>query len=575
MVNAYRALRGDGDVAAVSIGAWARIARIDGHVVGRGDARGGSWIHSVGAIHADGDLLTCPPELLDGQFAAVRYDAEADVVSILSDPFGMQALYVCERAGRTYVSTSSAVLARHLRLSPDIDGLAFFVRAGYHFGPLTHWSGVERVDPATELRFSRGGRRQRTYWTPVVDERVRGMSLRETVDHCVEVAIDTMERRLGTTPFAWADLTGGFDSRLITALMRRMNIAFRTATSGEDAVDADVALARQVAGVAGFAWQHDQMPDGWTVGEALGRSAAAWGDGSLDILQLGEVLWRQSIKGASCPVVVSGGGGEHVSARPWVQEFLRAGRSRQVNFDNLLRMRYLRPVDVTMLRTDPTPAVEAYCRSVLGARAREFSDELNTTQLDAIYALKSTGHFGAYRSAGEAFVRTEFPFYYRDFFNACFSAHHRWRNGHRLQRGMIERLHAGVARVQTTLGGPAARMRPTNVHRFAPYYVGAARTTLRKVRGSATPKNGSATHDPMAARRLAGARALQAELLDPRTMRSGDLYDARALATYLARAHTLGVADAGMVGRILTVELLLRSVEASTVAPGRVELLAA
>jgi hypothetical protein len=532
-------------------------------------------MHSVGAIHADGDLATCPPEQLDGQFAAVRYDADAGALSLLSDPFGMQALYVCERAGRTYVSTSSAALARHLGLSPDPAGLAFFLRAGYHFGPLTHWSGVERVDPATEIRFTRTARRRRTYWAPTVDERVRGMSLRKTVDHCVEVALGTIERRLGTTPFTWADLTGGFDSRLITAALRRADIPFRTATSGEDAEDADVALARQVASVAGFAWQHDRMPDGWAVDGDLARSAVAWGDGSLDILQLGEVLWRQEVKGASCPVVVSGGGGEHASARPWVQEFLRAGRSRQVNFDNLLRMRYLRPVDVTMLRTDPTAEADAYCRSVLGAHARAFSGELNTTQLDVIYALKSTGHFGAYRSAGEAFVRSEIPFYYRDFFNACFSAHHRWRNGHRLQRAMIERLDAGVAQVQTTLGGPATRMRPTNAHQFAPYYVGAARTTVRKLRGAS--RSGTARRqDPMAARRCAGARALRAEgLLDPRTMRSGDLYDPRALEAFLARTETSGVGHAGMLGRILTVELLVRSVEASSVASPRVELFAA
>jgi hypothetical protein len=374
-----------------------------------------------------------------------------------------------------------------------------------------------------------------------------------------------MERRLGAMPFVWADLTGGFDSRLITALLHHLQIPFRTATSGEDGQDPDVALAREVARVAGFVWQHDRMPDGWAVDGALGRTATAWGDGSLDILQLGEVLWRQAAKAATCNVVVSGGGGEHASARPWVQEFLRAGRSREVDFDNLLRMRYLRPVDLTMLRTDPTPDAAEYCRSILGAGAQPFSDELNTTQLDVIYALKSTGHFGAYRSAGEAFVRLEIPFYYRDFFNACFSAHHRWRNGHRLQRAMIERLHPGVARVRTTLGGPAVRMRPTNVHQFAPYYLGAARTTARKLRGSGA--SAGSAHDPMAARRRAGARRLIAEgILDPRTMRSAELYDGRALVEFATRPEAAGVAHTGMLGRILTLELLLRIVEAPSAA---------
>ena len=560
LAAAYGALRGAEHVERASLGEWAHVARIDGHVAGRTDAANGSWTLSIGALHADGDPATSRPEELDGQFAAVRFDAVTGELSVVSDPFGMQALYVSERDGRTYVSTSSLALARHLRAAPDEQGLRFFLRAGYHFGPLTHWEGIERLDPATVLTFARGGRARRVYWLPQVDERVRRMTYAQTVDHCVEAALATVGRRLGAAPAVWADLTGGFDSRLIAALLGRLDVPFRTATTGEPA-HPDVVLAREVARAGRLAWQHEQMPENWSLDAASTRSAVAWGDGSLELLQLGEVLWRHERKSRSCATVVTGGGGEHASARPWVHELFRAGRSQEVNFDSLLGMRYLHPVELSMLRSDPTPEVQAYCRATLGARAELYAGELNTTKLDAIYAYKSTGHFGAYRSAGEAFVRQEIPFYYRDFFTACFSAHHRWRNGHRLQRGIIDRLSPVLAPLPTTLGGPAQPMRLANAHRFLPYYRDAAAATLRKLRRSGRSR-GPGTPARIAAARGAAVRRLRdGGTLDAGGMRTAALYAPDALDRFLAGAGRPGFTAWQMAGRIATLELLVRAAD--------------
>jgi len=93
-------------------------------------------------------------------------------------------------------------------------------------------------------------------------------------------------------------------------------------------------------------------------------------------------------------------------------------------------MRYLPPVDLSVVRGDPSGDVESYFRSTLRERAALAADPPNTTQL-ACHAYKSVGHFGAYSSASEASLRTETPFYYRDVFSATFSAHRRWRNWHR------------------------------------------------------------------------------------------------------------------------------------------------
>ncbi len=147
----------------MSAGGWAAAARIDGDVPGTGDSEGGSWVLAIGPIRAPGRLCRTPISDLDGAFAAVRYDAGAERVAVISDPFGMQALYTAERDSRTYFSTCATALARHLRAPLDPLGSALFLRAGYQFGPLTHWTGVERLGPAVSLSFDGGRPRRDVY----------------------------------------------------------------------------------------------------------------------------------------------------------------------------------------------------------------------------------------------------------------------------------------------------------------------------------------------------------------------------------------------------------------------------
>jgi hypothetical protein len=569
LIEAYEALRGRGHVQRVSVGDWCHVALVHGIVPGRLAREDGSWLAAVGALHGPAPISLARDDQLDGQFAAVRYDAAQDELRVLSDPFGMQALYVAQRDGRTYASTSSIALARHLATPPDPLGMKLFLRAGYLFGPQTQWQGIERLGPARAVAFTARGTRHSTYWLPQVDERVRGMSLEETVDHCVEIGLDTARRRLRARHPVWTDLTGGFDSRLVAGLLTRVGQPFWTSTNGGD-TSPDVVLAREVARAGGYPWRHFRPP---ALEPSLADAALAWGDGSLDVFQLAEVLALHETKRADASVVVTGGGGEHASARPWVQELWRAGRSREVDFSKLLDMRYLHPLDLSMLADDPGPAVEAYMRQVLGERARLFATQPNTTKLDAIYAYKSTGHFGAYRSASEALLRQEIPFYFRDFFSACFSADYRWRNGHRLQRGMIDRASPQTAPVPTTLGGPAQPLRLTNAYRFAPYYTRATRVLARKLReGLRPPPAPGPAADTWARRAPIVQRLREHGVLDPRELRSAELYDRPGLTAFFVRAEQPGFSEWKLLGRVATLELALRAAEATSSASPALEL---
>lgn len=554
LLRTYESVRGQSGVRVEGTDARGHCALIDGHLGGNLDHAGAGWCASVGQVYSPGPTPSTPLAKVDGQFAAVRYDDAADVVEIFNDPFASQAFYAAERDGRVYASTSATVLARHLGAATDPVGAATFLLAGRQFGPVTHWEGVRRLDPATVLRISSSGMAESTYWRPEVDERVRGMSFNETANHCARTVLSTIEAKLLGEPCMHADITGGLDSRLITAALVRLGIPFTAQTSGEWENE-DVQLGREVARVGGFGWRHDRISDDWRPDGDAVREAVAWSDGTLEALQLTEVFQTQRERAATCQLVVTGGAVEHFGPQPWMQEFFRAGRSREVNYDNLMSMRSLTPIDFGVLRESPRPQVERYMRDVLARYASPYATELNTTQLDAIYLYRAVGHFGAYRSASEAYVRTEIPAYYKEIFNSAFSAHYRHRNGHKLHRAIIEKINPAMSAVPTTRGGPAQTMRLRNARHFWPYYWRIANKAAHKISRRPSAHH---TEGPAAAGYRHAIRSLRDEgLLDPRSMRTGDMYDTAQLEGLLTASQRPDFDGWTVLGRVATVELAL------------------
>lgn len=202
----------------MSAGGWAAAARIDGDVPGTGGSEGRSWALAIGAIRASKALCRAPLTDL-GAFAAVRFDAGADRVEVVSDPFGMQAIYVAERDDRTYFPTCATALARHLNapLDPLGSGAVPEGRTPVRSPRQLDRRGASGPGRLASLR--RRPPQARGVLDPSVDASVRAMPLERTIDHCAEALRETLRAHLSGDERPWADLTGGFDSRLIAAAL--------------------------------------------------------------------------------------------------------------------------------------------------------------------------------------------------------------------------------------------------------------------------------------------------------------------------------------------------------------------
>jgi hypothetical protein len=566
----YERLRGPSQRVVATAGSWAAVVAFNSPREQRaeGQVRASAWAVAAGAVH----FSRHPPKSgladLEGQFALVAYDDAQATLILASDPFGMHALYITQRNGTTYISTSVLALARYVRARPSLFGVRSFLRAGYHFGRSTSWDGIERLDPATLMAFTPEGVEKQVYWSPVVDRSVARLRFDEAVEHCTEVVVGVYHDLFNGMPRVWTDLTGGYDTRLLALLMREAGVAFDTNTR-ETRYSADISVAREIARTGGWNWSLLTLPDEWeSVLPSLLPVALAWGDGNLDAIQLARVLWAHKELGRKHRGLAIGGGGEHYRGFAWRQEFLQAGRSSRVNIDNWLDMRLLHPMNTDIFASDPTPEVRDDFRERMVRRAEPYSGEPNTTQLDVMYAYKVMGHFGAYLSADGAFLQSRLPFYFRPTFGAAFSTSHRHRDNHRLMRYMINRLDPKLAAVRTATGGPAQPWRLSNLPRFVPYYVdlgrrATAKLTYRAIGRAVFARPTNPRPEVVRARSTLVRRLRSEGVLDPSRMRSAPLYKPGALEPWLDLAERPVFADEELLGRLVTVEFALRAVDAS------------
>jgi hypothetical protein len=403
------------------------------------------------------------------------------------------------------------------------------------------------------------GVRVERYWRPEPDESVTRLNLQATARFCVDACVETFGKLYADDGPLWADLTGGYDTRLLTAALSRAGVRFRTNTVGPDWTE-DVQIARMVAEAGEFEWTrfspYVDVGDDFAV--HLARALAA-GQGHLDALQLIGVLATHDAKRADLDRLLTGGGGEQFQFQTWLTEFVQAGRTTSVDVDKWVRMRLLAtPVDTSIFNGYSASDVEGDLRDRCVAWIAPYRNEVNTLQLDLLYAYKVMGHFGAYTGAASSVMRSELPFYMRPVALAGLSTAHRHRNGHRLMQHMIHELMPKVAAVRTTKGGPAQPMRLGNVHRFLPYYGRLASKVVTKATGVHvySPRGQRRVPIPLEAR--VAARRL---LGDVRAFRSLALYRRDELEGLIADAAHPEFAHATLFGRIVTVEAALRAID--------------
>lgn len=170
---------------------------------------------------------------LNGDFAIALWDRRRRRLVLARDRVGVRPLYWTQLDGRLlFASEIKALVGGGLRPRLDAAGLAETLTHWAPLPPRTLFQGVEALPPGGLLVASESGLEIRRYWTPPLPalepRRLTSAETRAAAEELDALLDDAVRRRIDADVPIGAYLSGGLDSSLLCALVRRHDVPLDT-----------------------------------------------------------------------------------------------------------------------------------------------------------------------------------------------------------------------------------------------------------------------------------------------------------------------------------------------------------
>ena len=402
----------------------------------------------------------------EGTFAAAAWHTPSRRGVALNDQTSNLNLYYLPAEDGLWVTTAALPVAVAEGCTLDPAGLREYFARGTLLTPRSMFAGMQRLDIGEHLSWGAGALRLGSHWKPWAD--VGPLRRVESAAEALsDLALDRTRRLADGADRVLADLTGGYDSRLV--------VSAASAVSRLDAVTVDglpghgdVTIAQRVAQAMQWELLHFNPDESWQrpVDAEMRRELTYRVNGELPFADLYPHLQARPLLAQRFGLHLNGGGGELMRSFPWSQEVLAIGRKQKANVENALAYRYFQegrpPAD--LFDVDWHPVVVDHFRGRLNTMFDAMPETRNTQQLDAAYLWRMTG-FAPYTSAVASWLRSVAPLMCATTVTTAISLPWRLRLSSRLVRSMIERQNPAVAAIETRYGGAAGNFRWSMAHR--------------------------------------------------------------------------------------------------------------
>ena len=175
-------------------------------------------------IHAYDRYGADCPKHLHGMFAFAIWDERTEELFLARDRVGKKPLLYAQVNGRFVFGSEFTALLQHPDIGRDIDSEALHHYLSFMCvpAPLTAYSAIRKLEPASSLRWRKGEIRIERYWQPDFSQKLR-IDEQEAGERTIEILRDAVKVRLMSEVPLGAFLSGGIDSSAVVALMSEVS----------------------------------------------------------------------------------------------------------------------------------------------------------------------------------------------------------------------------------------------------------------------------------------------------------------------------------------------------------------
>ncbi len=527
----------------------------------------GSWFHNHGfSVGEESRLLERYLEVgqptlaheLEGFFIIVVGDSRTKDLWLITDIIGSCHAFMRRIGQTTVVAGSSLLLAAMAPYTLDDTGCREFLDAGVIYEDRTIYREVRKVGPAAIYRIRDGIVEQVSRYWRASD--IRGSELEgHAATEMLWGALTCAASRIGKVfPHPVCDLTGGYDSRSVVAAFQDANVRFSTTVSGP-ASSGDVKVAHGLAKLLNLPLLHlAPRPD--EVVQNV-KQAAQLTDGEYDIVEYAQVLSVHRTLMDRFHASVNGSFGEVARGYWWELLFPHAGERTKLDALRLASRRYAtQMLDSSIYARQSKFHLASHMADVIERANAGIESGPNTSQMDHAYLVMRMQRWqGRIASSTDQLWPCLSPFMFRSVLEAILRVSPRCRRRSLLIRSMLSEFSPVLADYPLEFGYPARPLTWDSFYRFWPIPVLYAKKVMKKlvpgVRASGFSRSQS-PKDPLPRLWLWKEQEVQA-MLQPRTMRSRELYDCQSLDRFLVASRQDRFAFGEQWARILSLEWAL------------------
>ncbi len=201
----------------------------------------------------------------DGDFVVVMRHKPSGQWAFVNDVLGRLPMYYYGHRDFDCLSREIGLVTRlSEQAAPDPMGMAQYLVFGFPLGPRMLWQNVERLAPATLLRWRKGSERadRKVLHVFDFDNQIPGDSVAPTAEELVSLFVSACKSRADENGNNLLSLSGGLDSRSVAAGLQKTGCDFGAATFGQSSEQpsADLRIARQLATALNLNWEHVGLP---------------------------------------------------------------------------------------------------------------------------------------------------------------------------------------------------------------------------------------------------------------------------------------------------------------------------